>query len=75
MSRPYDDGENVLVRFSHAKYESDKAHLLAMDEDDDEGTWFPKSQIAHIDFYPARGTGSELWIPKWLAEKKGLEYE
>jgi hypothetical protein len=66
----YDDGSNVLVRFNHAKYESDKAHWLALSIEDEEGVWLPKSQIAHIDF-----NTSEVWIPLWLAEKKGLEYD
>jgi len=70
MSSSYDDGSNVLVRFHHAMAESDKAHLLALSVEDQEGVWLPKSQIAHIDF-----CSGEVWIALWLAEKKGLDYE
>ena len=66
----YDNGENVLVRFHHAKHETEKAHWLALTIEDEEGVWLPKSQIAHLDF-----STSEVWIPLWLAEKKGLDYE
>lgn len=66
----YDDGGNVLVRFDHAASETDKAHRLALSVVDAEGVWLPKSQIAHIDF-----EAGEVWIPLWLAEKKGLDYD
>ena len=68
--RAYDEGSNVLVRFHHARHESEKAHLLMFSADDEQGIWFPKSQIAHLDL-----DANEVWIPLWLAEKKGLDYD
>lgn len=68
--QPHDNGDNVLVRFHDARHETASAHLLAIAADDVEGVWLPKSQIAHIDL-----DAKEVWIPLWLAEKKGLEYE
>jgi len=66
----YDDGENVVIRFHEIKSESPKAYLIALSPDDYHGTWIPKSQVANIDH-----EASEVWIPLWLAEKKGLDYD
>jgi len=66
----FDDGENVLVRFHRVKASSPRARLIELSVEDAEGVWIPESQIAHID-----EDAGELWIPEWLAEKKGLEYE
>ncbi len=66
----YDDGTNVLVRFHDVAAERPKSYKLLMAVDDCDGTWIPKSQVAHIDL----DTG-EFWIPLWLAEEKGFDYE
>lgn len=65
-----DNGSNVLVRFHALQNESEKAVLLLLDPTDTEGIWLPKSQVTHLD--PEIGGA---WIPLWLAEKKGFEYE
>jgi hypothetical protein len=67
--KPHDNGDNVLVRFLEVRAETGSALLLRVSEDDAEDAWIPKSQIAHIDL-----DANEVWIPLWLAEKKGLEY-
>lgn len=72
-SKPtYDDGTNVLVRFHHIKFAGPKAKsiLFAMAEVDVDGVWFPKSEIAYLD--PETG---EVWVPEWLAKKRGVDYE
>ena len=66
----HDNGEDVLVRFHHVRHESARAYLLSLTLDDVEGVWLPKSQITHIDT-----DANEVWLPLWLAEEKGLEYE
>jgi len=66
----HDDGHNVLVRFHHVVEYSAKAMRIAITVSDLPGIWIPKSQIAHHDTET-----HEIWIPMWLAEKKGLEYE
>ena len=66
----HDDGNNVRVQVHEQDGESDKACRFLVAVDDIAGTWIPKSQIAHYD-----DDAGELWIPLWLAEKKGLEYE
>lgn len=68
----YDDGNNVLVRFHHRMPHSEltKAHHLFLSANDTEGVWIPKSLTAHLD-----DDAGEVWIPIWLAEEKGLEYE
>jgi len=65
-----DNGSNVLVRFHEIKHDTGKATLLLLTPSDTQGVWIPNSQIAHID----DDTG-EVWIPLWLAEKNGMEYE
>lgn len=70
MSRAYDDGENVLVRFYGMDGDTAKAYKILITVDDIEGVWIPRSQVADIDW-----DTHEMWIPLWLAEKKGLEYE
>lgn len=64
----YNDGNNVLVRFERYIHQTEKAILV--DLDDAEEVWFAKSQVAHFD-----EDGKELWIPRWLAEEKGVSYE
>ena len=68
----HDDGENVLVRFHEfkGKTPSGKAYLFSLTAEASENLCLPKSQVAHID----TDTG-EVWIPLWLAENKGLDYE
>ena len=64
-----DDGNNVLVKFDHVVHQTDDAILIVQD---DEEVWIPFSQIT------APGEEDELremWIPLWLAEKKGLSYD
>ena len=70
MSRPRDEDKNVLVRFDHELHETPKAYKVAMSEDDDEGIWMPKSQVASYD-----SDSGEIWVSQWIAETKGLEYE
>ena len=67
MTRLYDDGSNVRVRFDGVEAETDAAYLLSVDGEE---VWIPKSQIAHMD-----DSAGELWIPLWLAEKKELDYD
>lgn len=67
MSR-HDDGENVMVPLQRIKAETDKAYLVMLEQGDGEEVWLPKSQVAFID-------QGEVWIPLWLAEKKGIDYE
>ncbi len=66
----HDDGTNVLVRFDSIEGRTEKAYQLRIDPYDGPEIWIPKSQVASID----REKG-EVWVPLWLAEKKGLEYE
>ena len=67
----HDNGTNVLVRFHEIVRRTDKAVLISIEEDDDDTfVWIPESQIAMID----TGLG-EVWIPLWLAEEEGLEYD
>jgi hypothetical protein len=66
--RDCDDGSNVLVRFESIGARSSKAVKICVDVDED--VWLPESQIAHLD-----EDAGEVWIPLWLAEKKGLEYQ
>lgn len=54
------------IRRDRIVKETDRATLIAVG---DEEVWLPESQIAAID------AAGEVWIPLWLAEKKGLEYE
>lgn len=70
MSGPYDDGENVLIRFHEKVDSTDLAVKLTLTSDDGSGVWLPKSQVAALD-----KDAGEAWIPLWLAEKKGLSYE
>lgn len=63
----YDDGNNVLVKFDRVAHETETAILI---EVDDSSEWIPKSQIACVD-----EELKEMWIPLWLAEKKGLDYD
>lgn len=73
MSRPdYDDGTNVLVRFDHQRADTGVggAKLLRMNADNFDEVWFPNSEIKHFD-----AEAGEMWIPEWLARKKGVEYE
>lgn len=66
----YNDGTNVLIKFHHLETQTEKAYLVALTVSRHRGMWFPKSLIAHLD----KGK-REMWIPKWLAEKRGLMYE
>ncbi len=66
----HDDGNNVLVRFHTAGHIGAKSRLIYLSPEDREGIWLPHSQIAHIDT-----DSGEVWIPLWLAEKMGVEYE
>ncbi len=66
----HDDGTNVLVRFDHVKVDRPASYCLALSVDDYGGVWLPKSQVANID-----EDAGEVWLPLWLAEKRGLEYE
>ena len=68
----YDDGTNVLVRCLSSEARSDKAvkFLTRFGESPARMAWIPKGQIAHLD--EKKG---ELWIPMWLADKRGLKYE
>lgn len=71
MSRGYteeiDDESNVLVSFESIETETDRALLIRTE--DEESHWLPKSQIMSLDHQK-----NEVWIPMWLAEKKGLDY-
>lgn len=64
-----DNGTNVLVRFHSVARETDAALLLSVSPEDD-GTWVPKSQVAHID-----QAAGEVWMPLWIAVGKGFAYE
>lgn len=66
-SEEIDNGSNVLVRFDSIELERPAATLFVIGV---EQVWIPVSQIAEID-----AKKKEMWIPLWLAEKKGLEYE
>lgn len=68
--REYDDGTNVLVRFHECDDRSRKGIHLLLSPDDRDGVWLPKSKVAYIDH-----DAGEVWIPEWLAKKKGLDYE
>jgi hypothetical protein len=70
MSAPWDDGENVLVRFDRIERQTAKAYCILLDFTDVEGVWLPKSKVARID-----EDAGECWIPLWLADEKGLEYD
>ena len=65
-----DKQQNVLVTFSHVSAVTEKAFRIALNGHGlHEGMWIPKSQIAHID--KSKG---EMYIPEWLAEKRGLSF-
>jgi hypothetical protein len=73
VSREIDNGENVLVRFRSIEARTAMAYKILTpfsDEASARMAWLPKSQVADID--EEKG---EVWIPLWLAEKKGLGYE
>jgi hypothetical protein len=70
MSAPWDDGENVLVRFELVERQTAKAVVILIDLCDSEGVMLPKSKVAHID-----EDAGEIWIPEWLATDRGLEYD
>ncbi len=65
-----DNGNNLLVRFDRLVSETPKALLVATGGEGDDEVWIPKSQVASLDV----DTG-EVWLPLWLAEKKGLQYD
>ena len=65
-----DKQQNVLVTFSHVSAVTEKAYRIALNADGiHAGMWIPRSQIAHID--KSKG---EIYIPEWLAEKRGLSF-
>ncbi len=70
MSAPWDDGENVLVRFEHLERQTAKAYCILIEFSDTEAVVLPKSKVAHLD-----EDAGEVWIPEWLATDRGLEYE
>ena len=62
--------QNVLVVFDHVSAVTEKAYCIALNGSGiHDGMWIPKSQIAHID--KSKG---EMYIPEWLAEKRGLSF-
>ena len=67
--KPYDDGDNVLVRFDGIQAETDAAVRVTGD-DYGWAEWIPRSQIAYLD-----EEAGEMWCSLWIAEKKGLPYE
>lgn len=69
----HNDGENVLVRAVVSR-STEGAFLL---DQDGEEVWAPRSQIANeADLEDADDTEeSEVWMPLWLAKKKGLTFE
>lgn len=71
MSDNYDEyvssTHGVKVKVVGIEHETDAAYLFSTDSDD---VWIPKSQVRGLVL-----ERSELWIPKWLAEEKGLDYE
>jgi len=58
-------------------HETPKAYLVGRepsDRDDDNAFWLPKSQVDAGPFVQKDGIEwSELMIPQWLAEEKGLD--
>jgi len=65
-----DNGTNVLVRFKEVVTRTDKAVKFSTPMGVLSEFWLPKSMIAHLD--EEKG---EVWIPLWLAEKRGIKYE
>lgn len=69
-TRHYDNDDNVLVRIASVEAQTERAYKVTLSDDDTQGIWIPKSQVAHFD-----EDAGEVWIPLWLAEEKGLEYQ
>ena len=61
------NGENVRVTYLDRETETSKAVLYQIGV---ELVWIPKSQISHRDVFE-----KHIWIPLWLAEKLGIDYE
>ena len=70
VSSHIDNGDNVVVSYHRLEADRPKAYRFTLSASDCDGVWIPKSQVAHID-----EDAHEIWIPLWLAEKKGLEYD
>ena len=68
MPTPPDD--YVLIHFDTVLHETAKAYLFAASPDDLTGDWFPKSQI-----YDLHLNNKTVWVPRWMAEQKGLQYD
>ena len=75
--RRSEENEAVRVEYSKKLHETDKAKLFRVDSED---VWIPKSMIEQEEQEEqeedgANKAGGYFWIPRWLAEEKGLEYE
>lgn len=63
MTSEFDDGNNVLVRCEDI-IETKNSYML------DNDVFVGKKIVAHVDLET-----NEIWIPLWLAEKEGLDYD
>lgn len=59
----HNDGSDVLVRCDEIK-ELKNSYLL------DDDVFVGKGAVTHVDL-----DTNEIWVPMWLAEKEGLDYE
>jgi hypothetical protein len=59
------DGDDWEVFPAELKRETDAAFLMFIEETEEEH-WLPKSQCEWME------EEGQVWIPRWLAEKKGL---
>jgi hypothetical protein len=66
------DADHVRVRNLTIKHETESA-LLVEAEDGGEH-WLPFSQTSRITRAKVKG-GDEVWIPRWLAQKRELSYD
>lgn len=49
--------------------ETDKAYLIAVDNDSEDEHWFPKSQLKQVH---VKGDDITCECPEWLLDEKGL---
>ena len=56
---------NIQIEVDEVVYETDDAVLVRYEGED---VWIPLSQVSRI----TRGKQAAVWIPQWLADKKGF---
>lgn len=67
-----DSNEIVTVMVDRLIRQTDNAALCSIDGEE---VWLPWSQIDEGSEIASNGDSGEVYIPRWLAEKKNLNYE